>query len=265
MATSRTRSVAPGRTAGDHRPAPARVLTEAEQRAVRGRSVAAGRRTTQAPRSLARLRFVGNATVRRYGGYRSRRFDGDEGRDPGRPEGRRIAATAHPAATRSRSPTTGRARPTRSRSTTGPSRRWTCGRSRSRDDDFGLMTLRPGVHEHRVLPLGDHLHRRRGRASSSTAAIPIEQLCEHSHLSRGRLPPDLRRAARPPPQLERWTLRRHPPHLRSTRTSRSSSRGSATTPTRWACCSPASARSRPSIRTRSTSTTRRSATWRRSG
>ena len=53
------------------------------------------------------------------------------------------------------------------------------------------------------MPLGDHLHRRRRRASSSTAAIPIEQLCEKSSylevaylLVFGELPTQ--------PQLERW-------------------------------------------------------------
>ena len=51
----------------------------------------------------------------------------------------------------------------------------------------------------------------------------------------------------------------------STRTSSSSSRASATTRIRWGCCSPASARSPPSIPTPSTPKTRKSATWRRCG
>jgi hypothetical protein len=65
--------------------------------------------------------------------------------------------------------------------------------------------------------------------------IPIEQLCEKSDFQ----------------------------EVAFTRTSSSSCRASATTPTRWGCCSPGSARSRPSTPTPSTSTIRRSATWRR--
>ena len=120
---------------------------------------------------------------------------------------RRLRARA-----RSRSPTTAPARATRSRSPTGRSRPWTCARSRSHEDDFGMMGYDPaftntascrsaityidgdaGILEHR--------------------GIPIEQLCEHSTylevaylLVFGELPTQA--AARP------LGLRRDPPHLR---------------------------------------------------
>ena len=80
------------------------------------------------------------------------------------------------------------------------------------EDDFGLMTYDPaftntascrssitfidgeaGVLEHR--------------------GYPIEQLCEQVHLPRGRLPPDLRRAAHQGP-ARHVGPRDHPPHLR---------------------------------------------------
>ena len=48
------------------------------------------------------------------------------------------------------------------------------------DDDFGLMTYDPALHEHRVVPVGDHLHRRRRRASSSTAATRSSSSREQS-------------------------------------------------------------------------------------
>ena len=92
----------------------------------------------------------------------------------------------------------------------GPSGRWTCGRSslgrRLRPDG-----LRPGVHEHGVLPLGDHLHRWRGGILQHRG-IPIEQLSEHSTylevaylLIFGELP------TTPSSTLD---LRRHAPHVR---------------------------------------------------
>ena len=84
---------------------------------------------------------------------------------------------------------------------------------------------------------------------------PIEQVAEKASfletaylLLEGELP-DGRRA--------RGVGGRRPrPHLRPRERHRSSSRGSATTRTRWGCCSARSARSRPSIRTRRTSGTR---------
>ena len=161
------------------------------------------------------------------------------------------------------SPTTGPARPTSSRSPTARSARWTCARSRSTEDDFGMMAYDPaftntascrsaityidgeaGVLEHR--------------------GIPIEQLCEQSSylevaylLIFGELPTAA--AARA------LGLRHHPPHLRP-RGHQEVHRG---LPLRRApdgdAARLASARSRPSTPTRSTSTTPRSATWRRSG
>ena len=131
-------------------------------------------------------------------------------------------------------------------------------RGRLRDDG-----LRPGLHQHRVVPLGDHLHRRRGGDPRSTAAIPIEQLCEQLDLPRGRLPADLRRAA-DAAAARALDLRHHPPHLRP-RGHQAVLRGlPLRRPPDGDAARRRSARSRPSTRTRSRSTTPRSATWRRS-
>ena len=161
--------------------------------------------------------------------------------------------------TLSASPTTAPARPTRSTSPTGRSRRWTSARSRSTEDDFGLMTYDPGVHEHRVVPLRDHLHRRRGR-DPPAPRLPDRGALRAVHLPRGRLPAGLRRAA-DRAAARALGLRRHPPHLRPREHQDVHRRASATTRTRWGCCSPASARCRPSTRTPRRSTTPRSATW----
>ena len=130
-------------------------------------------------------------------------------------------------------------------------------RGRLRADD-----LRPGVHQHRLLPQLDHLHRRRGRLLEYRG-IPIEQLCESSSylevaylLVHGELPSK---------QRSTTGSTRSPTTPTSTRTSRSRWRRSATTPIRWRCCSRPSARCRPTTRRRRTSTTRPSATCRSSG
>ena len=80
-------------------------------------------------------------------------------------------------------------------------------RGRIRDDG-----LRPGLHQHRLLPLVDHLHRRR-RRDPRTPRLLDRAALRALDLPRGRLPADLRRvadraAARP------LGLRHHPPHLR---------------------------------------------------
>jgi hypothetical protein len=62
--------------------------------------------------------------------------------------------------TRSPSPTTARARPTRSPSATGPSRDGPA-QIKVSDDDFGLMTYDPAFQNTRVHELEDHVHRRR--------------------------------------------------------------------------------------------------------
>ena len=96
--------------------------------------------------------------------------------------------------------------------------------------------LRPGVQEHRVVPLA--------RSPSSTAptgilryrGYPIEQLAEKLELPRGGLPADPRRAAdQSAARGVGATRSRTTPS--STRTSRRSSTGSTTTPTRWGCWS----------------------------
>ena len=54
--------------------------------------------------------------------------------------------------------------------------------------------LRPGVHEHGLLPLGDHLHRRRGGDPPAPRLLDRAAL-RALELPRGRLPARLRRAA----------------------------------------------------------------------
>ena len=149
------------------------------------------------------------------------------------------------------------------RSRTTPSGPRISGRSRSTDDDFGLMTYDPAFMNTAACRSaitfidGDKgILRYRG--------YPIEQLAERATflevaylLCEGELPD--RGAARAS------GTRRSSTTPTSTPTSPSSSRGSATTPTRWGCCSAWWARSRPSIPTPSTSTIRPTATSSGSG
>ena len=123
-------------------------------------------------------------------------------------------------------------------------------RRRLRPDD-----LRPGVHEHRVVPLRDHLHRRRQGRSSSTAATRSSSSPSSRPTSRS---PTCSSTASCPTsaQLDEWDARDHDPHVRARERQGRSSRASATTPTRWGCCSARSARSRPSTPTPTTSRTR---------
>ena len=97
--------------------------------------------------------------------------------------------------------------------------------------------LRPGVHQHGLVPLGDHLHRRR-RGHPPAPRHPDRAALRALDLPRGRLPARLRRAADRSRSSSAGSTT-SPITPSSTRTSRSSSRASATTPTRWACCSPA--------------------------
>ena len=69
-------------------------------------------------------------------------------------------------------------------------------RRRLRPDD-----LRPGVHEHRVVPLGDHLPGRRQRRAR-VPRLPDRAARRAVDLPRGRLPADPRRAAR---RRRSWT------------------------------------------------------------
>ena len=103
-------------------------------------------------------------------------------------------------------------------------------RGRLRDDG-----LRPGLHQHRVVPFGDHLHRRR-RGRTRVPRLPDRAAVRAVELPRGRLPAHQRRAARRRPSSTSGCTRS--PSTRScTRTSRASCRASATTRTRWGCCS----------------------------
>ena len=77
------------------------------------------------------------------------------------------------------SPTTAPARPTRSRSPTGRSRRWTCARSRSHEDDFGMMAYDPAFTN--TASCRSAITYIDGEAGIlQHRGIPIEQLCEKS-------------------------------------------------------------------------------------
>ena len=62
------------------------------------------------------------------------------------------------------------------------------------DDDFGLMTLRSGVHEHRVVPQRDHLHRRR-QGNSALSRLSRSSSSPRGDVPRGRVAAAPRRAA----------------------------------------------------------------------
>ena len=127
-------------------------------------------------------------------------------------------------------------------------------RGRLRPDD-----LRPRVHEHGVRAQLGLLHRRRGRRAR-VPRLPDRGAVRAVLVPRGRLSPDLRRAAHPG-AAGRVDLRDHPPHLRP-REHQEVRRG---LPLRRAPDGDAArdrpARSPPSIRTPRRSTTRSSATW----
>ena len=130
------------------------------------------------------------------------------------------------------------------------------------EDDFGLMTYDPAFTN--TASCRSSVCYIDGEAGVlEYRGYPIEQLLREVDLPRGRLPAHLRRAAHPG-AARRVDLRDHPPHLRPREHQEASWRASATTPTRWGCCSPPSARCRPSTRTPRRSTTSPSSTWRRS-
>ena len=131
------------------------------------------------------------------------------------------------------------------------------------EDDFGLMTYDPAFTNTASCRSaityidGDEGHPRVPRLPDRAARREV-------HLPRGRLPAHPRRAA--DARRSSTSGRTRSRSTRScTRTSRSSCRASATTRTRWGCCSARSARCRRSIPTPTRSTTRTTATSRRSG
>ena len=131
-------------------------------------------------------------------------------------------------------------------------------RGRIRDD-----VLRPGLHQHGLLPLLDHLHRRR-RGDPRTPRLLDRAAMRALDLPRGRLPADLRRAA-DPAAARALGLRHHPPHLRP-RGPQAALRG---LPLRRPPDGHAARRGRRALdllpATPSRPTTPKSATWRRSG
>ena len=74
--------------------------------------------------------------------------------------------------------------------------------------------LRPGLHEHRLLPQRDHLHRRR-RRDPPAPRLPDRAAVRALQLPRGRLPADQRRAADRARSWRRWVARDHDPHVRA--------------------------------------------------
>ena len=119
--------------------------------------------------------------------------------------------------------------------------------------------LRPCVHQHGLLPLGDHLHRRRGRILQHRG-YPINSLRALELLE--ALPAGLRRAPTQPCSSAGSST--SPTTPSSTRTSSSSSR----VPLRRSSDGHAARRGRGAVHLypdASTSTIPRSATWRRSG
>ena len=104
------------------------------------------------------------------------------------------------------------------------------------DDDFGLMAYDPAFTN--TASCRSAITFIDGEAGIlQHRGYPIEQLCEHSSylevaylLVFGELPTEA--AARA------LGLRHHPPHLRPRGHQAVPRRGSATTPTRWACCWP---------------------------
>ncbi len=150
-----------------------------------------------------------------------------------------------------------RRRPTSCRSTTAPCAAMDLQADQDRRAGLRADGLRPGVHEHRLVSQLDHLHRRR-RRHPAAPRLSDRAAVRALELPRGRLPADQRRAAERS-RARRAGCTRSRSTRSCTRTSRTSCRASATTPTRWGCSSPRSARCRPSTRTPTRSTTSASA------
>ena len=107
--------------------------------------------------------------------------------------------------------------------------------------------LRPGLRQHRVVPIGDHLHRRR-RRDPALPRVPDRAAGREVDVPRGQLPADLRRAARRRPSSPSSPSGSAGTRC-CTRTSSGSSTASRATRTRCRCCPARSARCRPSTRT----------------
>ena len=131
------------------------------------------------------------------------------------------------------------------------------------EDDFGLMTYDPAFTN--TASCRSAITYIDGDAGILAAPRATRSSSSASTRATSRSPTCWSSASfRPPPSSSAGSST-SPTTPSSTRTSSTSWRRSATTPTRWGCCSPASARCRPSTPTRSRSTIPRSATWRRSG
>ena len=144
-----------------------------------------------------------------------------------------------PAVTRRRHP--GPRRWSRRRSATTASTSPSCWRT------TGVRHPGPGLRQHRVVHLRDHLHRRR-RRHPALPRLPDRAARREVHLPRDQLPADLRRAARPRPSW-RSSPADQPAHAAARGPASRSSTASRATPTRCRCCPARSARCRPSTRT----------------
>ena len=131
------------------------------------------------------------------------------------------------------------------------------------EDDFGLMTYDPAfMNTASCRSAITYIDGDKGILEYR--GYPIEQLAEQStYLEVAYL---LVHGELPDPASSSTSGSTRSRSTRScTRTSRASCRASATTPTRWGCCSARSARSRPSTPTPTTSATPRTGSSRRSG
>ena len=138
-----------------------------------------------------------------------------EGREQHRARGERAArrtATAASAEDAARSPTTA---PGALRAADHRRHRARHGPAPDQDRRRGLRAdgLRPGVHEHRLVPQRDHLHRRR-RRHPPAPRLPDRAAVRALQLPRGRLPADQRRAA-DARRARRVGPPDHDPHLRA--------------------------------------------------
>ena len=82
----------------------------------------------------------------------------------------------------------------------------------------------------------DHLHRRR-QGHPRVPRLPDRAARRAVDLPRGRLPARQRRAADAGRSSTQWVARDHDPHVRARERQGASCRASATTRTRWGCCS----------------------------
>ena len=142
-----------------------------------------------------------------------------------------------------------------------PDRRWNHPRHRSSPDQgrrrrLRAHDLRPRVHEHGVVSKRDHLPRRR-QGDPALPRLP-DRAARRARAASSRSPTCWSTASCRPGRSSTPGCTRSPITPSCTRTCARSCRASATTPTRWGCCSRASGCSARSTPRRRTSRTRES-------